>query len=366
MGNIEILDNPVFFASNRVWRCYTGGALLDKFLGTETAADGNFPEEWLASVTRADNDARQQSPDEGLSRLRGNNIVFADLLREFPREALGSSDRLEVLCKFLDSAIRLPVQCHPDRNFARKYCNSAYGKTESWLILGTREINGETPYILLGFKPGVTEACFRKAVNAQDIPTVVECFHKFPVNPGEVYFIPGRIPHAIGPGILLLEVQEPSDLVVQPERQIGDVTLSEKQMWGELDHDTGFACFNYEGMAAEKLLDKLKLRGQIKKQYSDAVLENIIGREHTDCFQVDKLSITGKCEFACDSPWYLGIVTAGSGTVTAKGEFPIKRGDCFFISNRIKKIKYSSSTSADSLQIHIVNTGYRVLPAPVC
>lgn len=352
-----MLDNPLFFESNRVWRCYTGGKLLDEFLGGKTAGDGNFPEEWLASVTRADNDDYQQSPDEGLSRLRRTEINFIDILHKFPKEALGGYNKLGVLCKFLDSAVRLPVQCHPDREFARKYCNSEYGKTESWLILGTREINGEAPYILLGFKPGVTKAQFSKAVNSQNIPALVECFHKFPVKAGEVYFIPGRIPHAIGPGILLLEVQEPSDLVIQPERQIGDVTLTEKQMWGELDHETGFSCFDYEGISADKLLDRLRLEAKPKQQYTGAVLENIIGPEHTDCFQVEKLTITGKCEFNCDYPWHLGIVTVGAGTVEASGEFPVKRGDSFFISNRIKDLKYCSYGEADSLEIHIVSGG---------
>ncbi len=355
MCNPQLLDNPVFFESNRVWRCYTGGKLLDEFLGNKTAADGNFPEEWLGSVTCADNDDSQQSPDEGLSRIRGTNVDFADLLRKFPLKALGGVDDLGVLCKFLDSAIRLPVQCHPDREFARKYCNSEYGKTESWLILGTRKINGEAPYILLGFKPGVTETRFRKVVKEQNIPAMVECFHKFPVKSGEVYFIPGRIPHAIGPGILLLEVQEPTDLVIQPEKQIGEVTLSEKQMWGELDHDTAFSCFDYEGMSAEKLLDKLRIQAQIKKQYPNAVLESIIGPEHTDCFQVNKITVTGEFEFDCQLPWHLGIVTAGSGTVTAKAEFPIKRGDSFFISNRIKKLEYCSD-SMKPLQIYLINS----------
>lgn len=341
-----MLDNPVFFDSNRVWRCYIGGKLLDAFLGNDTVSDGNLPEEWLASVTRADNDDHQQSPDEGLSVIRGSNISFDELLRDCAPGGIG------VLCKFLDSAIRLPVQCHPDREFARKYCNSEYGKTESWLILGTREINGETPYILLGFKPGVSKTQFRAAVEAQDIPAMEECFHKFSVKPGEVYFIPGRIPHALGPGILLLEVQEPTDLVIQPEQQIGNVTLSEKQMWSELDHDTAFSCFDYKGVPPEELLKQLKLNARVKKQYPHAVLESIIGPEHTDCFQVDKLTITGEFEFSCDSPRHLGIVTEGSGTIN---EFNIKRGDSFFISNKIKKLKYNCSAGTEPLQIYIIS-----------
>ncbi len=354
MYDIEILNNPVFFESNRVWRCYTGGKLLDEFLGNDTALDGNFPEEWLASVTLADNDDYQQSPNEGLSRIRGTELIFADLLREFPVDALGSADidGIGVLCKFLDSAIRLPVQCHPDREFARIHCDSEYGKTESWLILGTREINGESPYILLGFKPDVSEAKFREAVNAQDIPTLTACFHKFSVKPGDVYFIPGRIPHAIGPGILLLEVQEPTDLVIQPERQIGNVTLSEKQMRGELDRNTAFSCFDYKGATTEKLLKKLKLSAQVKQQYPAALLERIIGPEHTNCFQVDKLTVTGEFELTYDSPWHLGVVTSGSGTISASDRFPIKRGDNFFISRQIKKLKYNCGSSQKSVLRH--------------
>ena len=48
---------PLFFMPNRVWRCYSGGALLDKFVGNEKAEDGHFPEDWLASTTRAANGA---------------------------------------------------------------------------------------------------------------------------------------------------------------------------------------------------------------------------------------------------------------------------------------------------------------------
>jgi len=353
MFDLKLLNNPVFFDSNRVWRCYTGGKLLDCFLGNDNAVDGNFPEEWLASVTCANNDDHQQFPNEGLSRIRGTNILFRDVLKHFPSDALGGAadDGIEVLCKFLDSAIRLPVQCHPDREFARKYCNSEYGKTESWLILSTREIDGETPYILLGFKPDVSENKFRAAVEAQDIPAMMKCFHKFPVKPGEVYFIPGRIPHAIGPGILLLEFQEPTDLVIQPEKHIGDMILSEKQMWGDLDHDTAFSCFDYKGISPEKLLKKFKLTAKIKKQLPNALLESIIGPEHTDCFQVDRLTVSGEFEFSCDSLWHLGIVTAGSGTVTATEKLTVKRGDSFFISNKIKKLKYSCS---NSLEIYLV------------
>jgi mannose-6-phosphate isomerase len=357
MCNVSLLDNPLFFDKNRVWRCYRGGKLLDDFLNESEPFDGNFPEEWLGSTTSADNDNCQQSPDEGLSRIRATKIFFRDLLKRFPLEAMGKSDvdGFEVLCKFLDSAIRLPIQCHPDQKFAYKYCNSKYGKTESWIILATRKINGESPYILMGFKPGVTKAEFKQAVNAQNLAVMTDCLHKFYVKPGEVYFIPGRIPHAIGPGLLLLEVQEPTDLVIQPEQRIGNIALSEKQMWGELDHDTGFSCFNYAGIESEKLIEQLKIKPKTIKKDSKAVFESIIGNEHTDCFNIDKLTITKECELSFDLPWYLGIVTLGTGILSGEKQFEVKPGDSFFISNKIKKIKYSSLSKNIPLEIYIVS-----------
>ncbi len=354
MNKLNLLKNPIFFAPNRVWRCYLGGKLLDDFTGNPHGGDANFPENWLASVTRADNGEQQQSPDEGLSRLRDAELVFADLLQCYPQEALGSDNRdgLGVLCKFLDSAIRLPIQCHPDRAFARKHFHSEHGKTESWLILATREINGEKPYMLFGFKPEVTEEQFRKAVLAQDIPAMCDCLNKVEAHPGEVYFIPGRLPHAIGPGLMLLEVQEPTDLVIQPERQIGKIILSEQQMWGGLDHDTAFSCFDYRGAPVAELLARLQLQPQLKKAWPHARLESVIGPQHTDCFRVEKLTLTGELTLEYDAAWYLGIVTAGQGQVTAGSAQQLHCGDNFFVSHQIKQLKFRTETS---LELYLIS-----------
>lgn len=51
---------------------------------------------------------------------------------------MGKKQKMRILVKILDSAVRLPAQAHPDKIFSRKYFNSEYGKTESWIVLGTR------------------------------------------------------------------------------------------------------------------------------------------------------------------------------------------------------------------------------------
>lgn len=352
---VEILKRPVFFTANRVWRCYQGGALLDKFAGRPHGTDGHFPEEWLASATRADNGEWQQSADEGLSVIREYNQSFQSVISRFSADALAdTSGTLGVLCKFLDSAIRLPIQCHPDRDFSRLHYGCEYGKTESWIILDTREINGEKPYILLGFKPGTTPEQFRRAVLAQDIPTMCGYLNKIIPRPGETYFIPGRLPHAIGPGLLILEVQEPTDFVIQPERKIGDVALNERAMWGGLDVNTAFSCFDYTTRSLDQLLTQFRLQAQPAQSYGGAYLESLVGPQHTECFRVDRLTVSSYAEIPCRAPWHLAIVTSGGGIVCAGNTSPIRQGDAMFISSRIRKLAYRS-TGNSPMVVYLVS-----------
>lgn len=346
------LDQPVFFQPNRVWRCYNGGLLLEHFIENQTAPDGNFPEDWLASTTNAQNGSRQQHPQEGLSFVRmpdgSKGPCFLDVLRDHPRQALGKDTFAEdsgigVLCKLVDSAIRLPIQCHPDIDFARKHYKSEYGKTESWLILGTREINGEAPYLLLGFKPDIDPDGFKRAVLNQDIQRMEHSLHRITVKPGDMYLIPGRLAHAIGPGVFMLEVQEPTDWVIQPERYIGATELSATDMWGPLDPVTALECFDFSGAdTLENIRKKLTLQPQIILQNDEVVRERIIGPEQTECFRVDRLTVLGKTDFHCDWPWHIVVITQGSGCIHGDHySRQIRRGDYFFVPNGVKVLKYT-------------------------
>ena len=102
------IDQPVFFEKNRVRRVYTGGKLMGEFLGIPEE-DGFFPEEWIASTVSALN-KDSTDPKEGLSIVEGSKITLKELLSESPEEMLGNRREWGVLVKFLDSAVRLPVQ----------------------------------------------------------------------------------------------------------------------------------------------------------------------------------------------------------------------------------------------------------------
>ena len=188
---------------NRVWRTYLGGETLDVFEGRENPGDSHYPEDWIASTTRADNKGRENGVGEGLSRieLEGREMLLKDLFAECPEETLGTRHarkygaNTQFLVKFLDSAIRLPIQCHPTAEFAKKYLGSPSGKTEAYIILETRK-EVENPYVYLGFQhpPQIEE--FKKAVLQQNIESILSCFERIPVRPGRRFVVPGGLPHA--------------------------------------------------------------------------------------------------------------------------------------------------------------------------
>lgn len=204
-----LLDNP------RAWRTYLGGRMLDALHGDSNGEDGHFPEEWILSTVAARNAGREQFPEEGMSHLRGTDVTLRSVLESDTEGYLGkgaAQPTLGVLTKLIDSAERLILQVHPDRPTALRLFRSQYGKTECWHILSGHPVNGEEPCIYYGFQPDMTRARWEALFHAQDIPGMLAGMQKYPVHPGDTILIEGGMPHAIGAGCFLVEIQEPTDL----------------------------------------------------------------------------------------------------------------------------------------------------------
>jgi len=237
----ELLSAPLFFEKNRVGRVYTGGALFADFFGDDST-DGFEPEEWVASSVKAIN-KESKGEKEGVSRIKDTDIYFDTLLNDYRTQMLGNRQEFGVLTKVLDSAIRLPVQAHPDKAFSRKHFGSNYGKAESWIVLATRP----DACIYFGFKNEITAEEFKTAVEQSltDNTAMEKLLTRVPVNVGDVYFVPAKMVHAIGKGCLILEIQEPTDFTIQPEYFCGDYRLNDKEMYLGLDSDVALDVFDF-------------------------------------------------------------------------------------------------------------------------
>lgn len=339
--NTEIIaSNPVFFEKNRVFRVYLGGKLFSDFFGDDSE-DGFYPEEWICSSTTALNEG-STDPYEGVSLIKGTDIHFNDLLDEQKELMLGNRDNLDVLVKALDSAIRLPVQAHPDKPFSRAHFNSEFGKAESWLVLGARE----DAAIFFGFKDGVTEKDLKDAVEASetDKNAMENLLNRIPVKPGDVYFIPAKAVHAIGYGCLILEVQEPTDFTIQPERWCGDYKLSDQQMYLGLDKETALSVFDYS-YNLDRVQKECKKTPEIIYENNGCIKESLISKKDTTCFSVERYIINNsETEFLSAPCIY--VVTDGKGKLTGENYCKeIKKGDYFFMPYSCdKKIKVQAES----------------------
>jgi mannose-6-phosphate isomerase len=197
--------------STRVRRFYHGGALIGRLRG-EPEEDGYLPEDWLGSVTEARNPGSTDS-EEGLSRLADGRLlrdaVEADpigWLGEAHVDEFGTSTAL--LVKLLDAAERLPVHAHPDRAFARDAFGSEFGKTEAWVVLDTREAEAD---VWVGLSEPVDPERYLAWIEEQDAERLLGSLNRISVRAGDLVYVPAGVPHAIGAGALIAELQEPTD-----------------------------------------------------------------------------------------------------------------------------------------------------------
>lgn len=199
--------NPILLPTNRPpERFYRGGARLDGFRREHGAAD-RVPEDWVGSTTTI-----RGEETLGLTTLPDGRVL-RDAVEADPIAWLGAAHverwgaDTRLLVKILDAGQRLPVHAHPHDDFAASHLGRAHGKAEAWYIL-----EGGTVHV--GVRDDVDLARLSALVTAQDVGALLGLLHAIDVAPGDVVWVPPGELHAIGAGVLLLELQQPEDLSI--------------------------------------------------------------------------------------------------------------------------------------------------------
>lgn len=139
-----------------------------------------------------------------------------------------------LLLKYLDANAALSVQVHPSPEYAAAH-PQAHLKSEAWFIVDCQP----GAVIYKGLKPGVTAKDLRAALATNTDAAVVPLMETIPVRPGDCHYLPSGTCHALGAGILVAEVQTPSD------------TTFRVYDWGrvgrELHVEQALACIDFSG-----------------------------------------------------------------------------------------------------------------------
>ena len=166
--------------------------------------------------------------------------------------------------------------------------------------------------------------------DTQNINGMLDCLNKIEVEKGDTFLIKGGVPHALGAGCFLLEVQEPTDYTIRTERttpsgfKIADIMCHQG-----IGFDNMMECFSYDGMDKEDIIKAYKL----KPKNTDNGL-CLIDYNDTPCFALDKIMIKKGEKYASEANeiFYGFYVLEGEGEIIYDGKCEnLKIGDQFFV-----------------------------------
>jgi mannose-6-phosphate isomerase len=307
--------------ANPVWRSYGGGRVLREFRGQKGAEDDHIPEDWLASTVRARNGSNSQAPDEGLSRLgdSAGTVTVAAALEAYPEFWFGALEAgrgsMGVLWKLLDSSVRLQFQAHPDASYARKHLNSNAGKTECWYILGTR---GDAS-VYLGFQRPPPRDAWRRMIQEQRIDEMLACFDRIQVQPGDCFVVPAGTPHAIGAGVFMVELMEPTDWVVRCETVNAGVRLPPEACFMGLTLEQCLDVFDFRPYSVERVKELFQQQPAILNRTEKFKEEEVIRPPWHEFFRLHRFRGSGGAHWAGHELMLL-IVLRGEGELSAGEE----------------------------------------------
>ena len=188
--------DPIF--KDKIW----GGQKIRTVLGKDFSPLPNCGEVWVLSGV----ENNQTQITNGF--LKSNNlnevldVYMGDLVGDNIYQKFGNE--FPILIKFIDANDWLSIQVHPDDDLAWKR-HKSLGKTEMWYIFDAEE-NAE---LISGFSQEINKDQYQQHLKNNTLKKVMN-FEK--VKSGDVYYMPAGRVHALGPGILLAEIQQTSDV----------------------------------------------------------------------------------------------------------------------------------------------------------
>ncbi len=320
---------PVHLASNQFHRFYRGGSAIARFRGTGgggggTREDDRAPEDWVGSATTI-----RGEETKGLSSLPDGRLL-RDAIAADPEAFLGAAHAARyganpaLLVKLLHTGQRLPVHCHPSREFARRHLDCPFGKTEAWVIA---EVEHDAPTVHLGFRHDVEAATLAGWVDRQEVDTMLEALHTLTVHPGDAILVPAGVPHAIGAGVLVIELQEPTDFSVLLEWHGFDVDGLADGHLG-IGYDLALACVDRSGFGSDALA-RLRQRARDAAELRPGVWSVFVA-DADPYFRAER--IRPRPRATLDASFSILVVLAGTGRLTTEhDEVPLERGDTVLI-----------------------------------
>lgn len=319
---------PQRLAPNLVRHFYRGGPHIASLRGLTLDSD-HEPEEWVGATV-----SRFGEAGLGLASTESGDLV-RDLVAADPtgwlgddvasRPRAGDADT-GILVKLLDAGARLPVHVHPDRSFSALHLDCPYGKTEAWYVLDAEP----DAAVHLGWTEDVAPDELARRRDAQDSAWMLERMHRIPVRPGDGILVPAGQVHAIGEGVFLVEVQEPTDLSIVLEWSVTTSTREESHL--DLGFHTAMTAVSHEALSPQAVDS---LRRHLSGAHTGRRLQACLPDQARPFFGLDVAAPgAGSDDGTCAVPagFAVLVVVEGRGDITNGADrLSVSRGDTLVV-----------------------------------
>jgi len=198
--------------------------------------------------------------------------------------------------------------------------------------------------------PGVVEqeGALLAGVRAQDAERLPGALNRLKVSPGDVYVIPAGLPHAIGAGVMMIEVQEPSDWSIHAE--YAPFGLGEDEAHQGFGWEAAFEALDAVACTPEDIRQRLKQETPVVRQVGDSVERRLIAPEYAGYFGASEATVRGALPLE-GGRLAIGLVDAGEGRVEAGGgALSLARGTTFVLPAAASDARLVSS-GGDALRV---------------
>ncbi|HEX3781834.1 MAG TPA: class I mannose-6-phosphate isomerase [Pseudonocardiaceae bacterium] len=312
----SVAARPVVLPANQPRQFYQGGKAIAALRGASSAAEYG-PEDWVASTT-----PRFGKDTDGLSLLPDGRFL-RDAVVAAPEEWLGAEHvatfgvSTALLVKLLDAGQRLPVHAHPSNAFAQAHFGSHFGKTEAWAVVGT---SGAEPTVHIGFRKDIEPDTLTDWVNVQDREAMLGSLNTVTVSAGDTVLIPAGLPHSIGAGVFVVELQQPTDFSITLE-WTGFLDDAKAGHLG-IGFDTALGAVDSSGWDADRLSTIIRHTSD----NSDPVVP-LFNSGADPFFRADRLQV--KAPVDLDPSFAVLVALEGSGRLRTEhgGVLELRKGD---------------------------------------
>ena len=313
----------------KVW----GGDNLGRLLGKRVPLGERIGESWECADLETGQSVVARGPAKGQS--------LHDLTEAWGKDLLGRvqlvDGRFPLLIKFLDAADNLSIQVHPDSETAQRLGGRVRVKHEAWHVIEA----AEGACIYRGLTPETTVETVRRAM-AERPEALLELLQRIPVRRDQTYFLPSGTVHALGAGVVVAEVQTPSDVTYRlydwgRERPANDAGLHVEE---------GLSCIR-EGIDFSE---------HEKRSHVASIFTTVTRLITCPSFKIEKVRFVEGMEqeipYAEPVCW---IVLAGEGSILfgKSGAEPFGRGDVVLLPAGLKNGRLQTRSDCLWLEVTI-------------